>query len=212
MTAPKPDTATSRDATSRDATSRDATSDQSLLRRYRCGSQQAATALYLRYVRRLRRVIRAQVSVELARRVDPEDVIQSVFGSFFRRLDSDLYDVPPGGELWNLFLVMALNKIRNLAAFHRAGKRDMRRAREIEWYDRLPETKGDRQAGFALLDLVIDDTLAAMPEAHRQIVQLRLEGYDVAEIAQKTQRSRRTVERLLQQMRGKLRELLDHHD
>jgi DNA-directed RNA polymerase specialized sigma24 family protein len=40
------------------------------------------------------------------------------------------------------------------------------------------------------------------------MVELRVEGYEVAEVARKTGRSRRTVERILQEARLKLGELL----
>src|SRR5262245_23793795 len=101
-------------------------SDHSLLRRFRRGSQDAATQLYLRYVHRLRALVRANCSSQLTRRLEPEDIVQSVFRRFFRRVLKGDYDVPPGEELWGLFLVIALNKIRAEEAFHRAGKRDVR--------------------------------------------------------------------------------------
>src|SRR5947209_3466676 len=101
-------------------------SDHSLLRRFRRGSQDAATQLYLRYVHRLRALVRANCSTALTRRLEPEDIVQSVFRRFFGRVVQGDYDVPPGEELWGLFLVIALNKIRAEEAFHRAGKRDMR--------------------------------------------------------------------------------------
>src|SRR3954454_15874075 len=93
-------------------------SDGSLLERFRRGSQDAATQLYLRYAERLRGLARAQISPLLARRIALDDVVQSVFGSFFRRAAEGFYDVPAGEELWRLFLVLALNKIRGLASYH----------------------------------------------------------------------------------------------
>src|SRR2546430_6231837 len=51
-------------------------SDHSLLQRYRRGSEDAATQLYLRYVHRLGQPAQA---------VDIDDLVQTVFGSFFRR-------------------------------------------------------------------------------------------------------------------------------
>src|SRR3954471_22692461 len=82
--------------------------DASLLRRLRLGSEDAATQLYLRYAARLHAPARAQYSPELARQVDAEDLVQSIFGSFFRGANRGLYEVPVGEELWKLFLVIAL--------------------------------------------------------------------------------------------------------
>src|SRR4051794_32382269 len=101
-------------------------SDRSLLARLRGGQQDAATELYLRYAQRLRALVRARCSSQLARRLEPDDIVQSVFRRFFRRVLQGDYDVPPGEELWGLLLVIALNKIRTEETFHRAGKRDVR--------------------------------------------------------------------------------------
>ena len=101
-------------------------SDHSLLRRFRRGNQDAATALYLRYAGRLRAFAESKFTLSLARRIDAEDIVQSVFRSFFQHAKRGLYDVPAGEELWKILLVIALNKIRTQLTFHRAAKRDVR--------------------------------------------------------------------------------------
>src|SRR5438067_13394663 len=90
----------------------DPPSERSLLRRYRGGSEDAATQLYRRYAHRLRALARAKCSAQLARRVDADDIVQSVFRTFFHAASRGCYDVPAGDDLWNLLLVIALNKIR----------------------------------------------------------------------------------------------------
>ena len=86
-----------------------AASDHSLIVRVRGGQQDAATQLYLRYAQRVRALVRSRCSPQVARRVEPEDLVQSIFRRFFRRVLHGDYDVPAGEELWGLFLVMALN-------------------------------------------------------------------------------------------------------
>src|SRR3954447_25024565 len=98
-------------------------SDRSLLRRLQHGQADASTELYLRYAERLLALAAAQSSPELARRVDPEDIVQSVFRTFSRRASLGHYTVPDGEEIWKLLLVIALNKVRAVGAFHRAAKR-----------------------------------------------------------------------------------------
>src|SRR3954463_5467181 len=102
-------------------------SDHSLLKRYRSGNEEAATALYRRYAQRLRGLARAQLSAELARHVPVDDIVQSVFASFFRGVNQTLYDVPAGEELWKLLLVIALHKIRAKGNYHHRARRDTRR-------------------------------------------------------------------------------------
>jgi RNA polymerase sigma factor (sigma-70 family) len=183
-------------------------SDSSLLRRLRLGSEDAATQLYLRYAQRLLALARAKSSPDLARRVDPEEIVQSVFGSFFRGASSGYYDVPVGEELWKLFLVIALNKIRAKGAYHRAAKRDVRRTAGGEYLEQCPERPEGQEAALGFLKLTVEEALERLPPQHRRMVTFRVEGHEVAEIAERTGRSKRTVERILQEARTRLAHLL----
>jgi RNA polymerase sigma-70 factor (ECF subfamily) len=185
-------------------------SDHSLLRRLRGGSEDAATQVYLRYANRLRALTRTNFSPGLARRVEIEDIVQSVFGSFFRGASRGDYDVPAGEELWKLFLVIALNKIRTKGAYHHAAKRDVRRTAGGEGLERLAESPAEEdEAAYAILQMTIDEALDQLPPQHRQLLVLRIEGHEVPEIARQVGRSKRTVERILQECRKKLAGLLD---
>src|SRR3954466_1386611 len=133
-------TESARDGPAPDATT--APSDRSLLRRLRGGSEDAATQLYRRYAHRLRALARANTSAHLARRVDAEDIVQSVFRIFFTAASQGLYDVPAGEDLWKLLLVIALNKIRTEGDFHQAAKRDVRTTAELDRLARAPGPGG----------------------------------------------------------------------
>jgi RNA polymerase sigma-70 factor (ECF subfamily) len=180
-------------------------SDRSLLARLRRGQQDAATELYLRYAQRLRALVRARCSSQLARRLEPDDIVQSVFRRFFRRVLQGDYDVPPGEELWGLLLVIALNKIRTEETFHRAGKRDVRLSAQPADPSLLETCAVDDSA---LLEVSVEDILSQLPPSYRELVELRIQGHEVAELASRTGRSKRTVERILQDVRSRLRQLL----
>jgi RNA polymerase sigma-70 factor (ECF subfamily) len=185
-------------------------SDRSLLHRFQQGDADAATQLYLRYAQRLRALTREKCPDDLNSRFDPDDIVQSVFRSFFRVAREGLYEVPDGADLWRLLLVIALNKIRTQGAFQRAAKRDVRMTCGID-SDQVPAgtRHPDLDAEAAFLRVAADEALERLPEPHRRTAQLRLEGYEVAEIAQKVGRSKRTVERLLQECRHKLGNLFN---
>ena len=51
--------------------------------------------------KRLNSLVERQCSAELTRWLEVEDIVQSVFVSFFRRVRQGYYDVPDGDELWN---------------------------------------------------------------------------------------------------------------
>lgn len=188
-------------------------SDSSLLKRLRHGDFDAATQLYIRYAYRLRLLAQAQCSPGLARHVGLEDIVQSVFGSFFRRAAEGAYDVPDGNELWNLLLVITLNKIRAKAIFHQARKRDVRRTTEgVDLDDWFSSAQRSDNVPYAILRLVIDEGLQEFEEKDREAICLRIDGYQVDEIAQRTGRSKRTVERILQEFRKKLSAVLEQQE
>jgi RNA polymerase sigma-70 factor (ECF subfamily) len=181
-------------------------SDATLLDRYRRGDEDAATQLYRRYAGRLCRITDQQLSANLTARVDNEDVLQSVFRSFFRRVSDGQYTLAAGEELWKLLLVIAVNKVRSLGKHHRARKRDVR---ATSGSHSLPSLSGsDAGAAYQELQFVLSELLESLPEAQQQIVQMRLEGHDINEITAQSRRARRTVERVLQDFRAELRRKL----
>jgi len=187
-----------------------ALSDGTLLRRFQSGEDDAATAIYLRYAKRLQRLAASQTGVELAVRLDPEDVVQSVFRTFFRRAAEGHYEIPDGEELWKLFLVIALNKIRSLGQYHRAAKRDLKNTKNfsnIEPYVASNDSP-DEQA-YNVLRMTIDDVLKDLSESQREIIMLRIEGNHVNTIAETVGRAKRSVERVLQSFRETLSEQLE---
>ena len=184
-------------------------SDRSLLIRVKEGNSDAATALYLRYAERLGALARAKSSQTLARQVSAEEIVQSVFGSFFRGTQNGYYDLPAGDELWGLFLVIALNKIRAKGLYHQAAKRDARRTVGSDVLEGQTDQLGnDDEAALKTLEMTIDESLKTFPAGYREVVDLRVQGYEVAEIAERTKRSKRTVERILQEVRKTLSNLM----
>jgi RNA polymerase sigma-70 factor (ECF subfamily) len=187
--------------------------DHSLIQRVRLGQKDAADQLYQRYAYRLRELARAQCSSDLAKREEVEDIVQSVFGSFFRGANQGYYDVPAGEELWKLFLVIALNKIRAKANYYHAAKRDVRRTLSGGWFENsLEQVAAVDGSAEAVLHLTVEETLEGLPPKHREVLRLRVEGFEVKDIAQQVGCSKRTVERLLQEARGRLAQFLKPED
>ena len=182
-------------------------SDRSLLRRFRLGEPDAATALYVRYADRLQALAKSQTSEQLSARFDPEDVVQSVFRTFFRRASEGLYVVPPGEQLWQLLLVLALNKVRALAVYHRAQKRDVCRTAGSPGLDAFQGVKDENP--MQILAMIIDEVVGNLPDVQQQMIKLRIDGHEVQQIAEQTSRSKRSVERVLQKVRHELAELID---
>jgi len=184
--------------------------DKSLLRLFREGKADAATNLYHRYACRLMAFARSQLSSNLARRMEPEDLIQSVFAVFFQEARKGNYVVPANGDLWQLLLVIALNKIRTRGSYHHAAKRDSRVTIDFDFFSAADSIPPEEDEGkIAFLQLAIREAFEHLPPQHRSVMKLRMEGYEVAEISRLTERSKRTVERILQESREILSRLLE---
>jgi DNA-directed RNA polymerase specialized sigma24 family protein len=65
---------------------------------------------------------------------------------------------------------------------------------------------GSREVARTVLYLSVDEIIQRQPESHRGIIRLRIDGLDVQSIAEREQRSKRTVERVLQSFRNQLME------
>jgi hypothetical protein len=66
---------------------------QELLDRLKQGDETAAGELLDRYALRLIAFPKSRIHGRLQRRIDPEAVMQSAFGSFFRRVSEGAYEV-----------------------------------------------------------------------------------------------------------------------
>ena len=180
-------------------------SDIVLLDRFRSGDEDAALQLYYRYADRLLRLASKNTPAELAPRFDPEDIVQSVFRTFFRRAAKGQYEAPEGDELWKLLLVMALNKVRARGTYHRAGKRDIRKTQQLlQGTEQLDEKNAEEAK--SILCLSVEEMIQKQPASHRGIIRLRIDGLEVQAIADRENRSKRTVERILQSFRTQLME------
>lgn len=177
--------------------------DGSLLRRLAAGQENAADTLYRRYAERIRALARARLPEHLTARMDADDVVQSVFRAFFQSARRGLYQVLDGEGLWCLLAAVTVNKVRSLHTYHGATRRDARSTVPFEAdQDDLPVLES------SLMEVVVKDVLEHLPESERSAVEMRLEGYEVAEIANRTGRSKRSVERSLQKAREHLTELM----
>jgi RNA polymerase sigma factor (sigma-70 family) len=184
--------------------------DRSLVRRFRVGSSGAAEQLYRRYSDRIRTLVRSNLSRGLCRRLEADDIVQSVFRRFFEAARQGRYLLPAGEELWDLLAVIALNRLRSEEQFHRAGKRDLRRTVGLEALVMEAKSgRGPTETLDTVLTLAVDEVLGRLPTHYREVVRLRMEGYGVAEIAVRISRSKRTVERMLQEVQTRLRSVLN---
>ena len=87
--------------------------------------EEAARQLWLHFADRLSAVVRHRLDPRLLRRVDVEDVVQSIFVGFFAAVPGP--DGPPRSreDLWRLLVHFTMCKVANTADRHRARRRDV---------------------------------------------------------------------------------------
>jgi RNA polymerase sigma-70 factor, ECF subfamily len=184
-------------------------SDHELVGQARGGDQDASTQLYGRYAKRVTALVKKRCSDRLARDAGVDDIVQSVFKTLFEQICHGCYDVPDGDELWKLLLVLALNKIRSKAEYYGARKRNGHaNPDETPPQERVCMHIDVRVYATVQIEFLLNETLERLPPQHRLMVKLRVEGYKVDEIARMTGRSRRSAERILQETRARLLDLL----
>lgn len=177
--------------------------DRSLLRRVEHGDNDAATQFYHRHASGLLDIAKQRIAVFLQSQVDPEDIVQSVFKSFFKRASNGEYVAPEGADLFNLLTVIAMRKINAKADYLQSQRRDVRKQCQVDDLDVIQSTSTDNLALFELCS-TIDELLSEVSEVQQEIIRRRLEGYSIEDISEKCGRSRRTVERELQAFRDRL--------
>src|SRR5262249_38052565 len=122
-------------AASRKATVDDAAGN--LVARWRAGDERAAAELFSRYAQRLIALARSRLSPKLSARIDPEDVVQSVYRSFFAETREGRYDLQRGGDLWQLLVVITLHKLNDQVKHNSSGKRAVGREQHFGSEDSL---------------------------------------------------------------------------
>ncbi|MGE0760783.1 MAG: RNA polymerase sigma factor [Pirellulaceae bacterium] len=172
----------------------------------------AVDELYRRYLPRLIALVRKRLSRPLSRRLDPEDVVQSAYRSFFAAAGQEKFVLERSGDLWRLLARITLNKLADQCAWHRAARRDV----SIERSSAERETPRCEQPEAVSLE-PSPEHVAAVAEEIRlllenldpvqgQMVEMRLNGYTIQDIAESCCRSERTVRRLFESLRARLQD------
>jgi RNA polymerase sigma-70 factor (ECF subfamily) len=171
-----------------------------LLARYREGDEQAAVEIFERYLVRLTTLARARLSSKLARKVDPEDVVQSAYRSFFRSASEGKFVLQASGHLWSLLAKITLRKVYRQVERHSAAKMNVNQEQSHVHWDGIPlEQVADEPSPYevAAIAEMLRDVMTQLTVLQRQMLELHLQGHCVPDIAVATNRSTKTVRRLL---------------
>ncbi len=174
-----------------------------LLERFREGDEGAAEAIFARYFDRLTALARARLSARLARRADPEDIALSAYRSFFVEARAGRFVLGRGGDLWRLLAAIAGHKLLKRARHEGAARRSMAAEVSLEGAAGAPSAGPTAEEAVALADEV-ERALGLLDPFAGRVLELRLRGLALAEIAAEAGRSERSVRRALARIREAL--------
>jgi RNA polymerase sigma-70 factor (ECF subfamily) len=183
-----------------------------LMARLRAGDEDAAARVFRQFTRRLIGLARARLAPAVRQKVDPEDVLQSAYKSFFRRHADGEFDLDGWDGLWGLLTCITLRKCVEQVEHFQAACRDVRReaagpslGRYAGPWQALAREPTPPEA--VLLTEAVEELLRTLTVRDRAIVSLALQGYTVEEISEQLGRPPRTVYRVLAGVKDQLREM-----
>ena len=185
---------------------------ENLLERCRDGDDEAASRLFAEYSKRLLTIVERELGKDLKQRLDPEDITQTVFRTFFRRNSAGLIRIVHRTPLWRLFVTITLNKVRRKARDARAARRDPTAEAGQDASENVLAATASLEPTpeqAAILKELLEHAVDGLDDSEAAMLRMCLEGYSTTEIAAETGVSRWTVRRVLDWIGTQLEESIE---
>lgn len=178
--------------------------DRDLIAAFKAGSETAARDLFDRYCEKLMRLARRRIGQRMTTRVDPEDVIQSAFRTFFVHVKNDEFTFEGEDDLFKLLVRLTVNKTLRQIAHHRAAKRDPSKevaqgSGDNDILANITAHEPSPEVEVAVLD-ELERFLGQLPEFDRRVLELKLQGNSTTEIAEALGSYDRKIRRVLERI------------
>ena len=173
----------------------------------RNGDADSARRIFEHFSQRLCRLAQRHLTSKVRQRVDEEDVVQSVFRTFFHRDSQGQFQVDHSDELWRLLVTITVRKARGIWRKNSTAARDVGREMNIE------DADPNQMVAFAheptvvealVLADEIETLLVGMSERTARALELRMGGYSPSEAADLMGISRQAFYRLLDPLKQRL--------
>jgi RNA polymerase sigma-70 factor, ECF subfamily len=175
-----------------------------IMARLRGGDDEAARQVFQRFACRLMALARQRLDRRMRPKVDAEDVLQSVFQSFFTRAAQGQYDLASWDALWGLLMVITISKCARRAEHFRTAKRDVTRELASVTTGEALLAREPTPDDAAVLTDTVEELLRGLEPHEQEMLTLFLQGYSIPEISRQVGWAERTVHRLLARTRKRL--------
>ncbi len=186
-----------------------------LMERLRLGDPEVAEHVFKEFGQRLINLARCRLGGNFRSKVDPEDIMQSVFKSFFRRQADNPFVLESWENLGSLLTVLTLRKCGFRNSYFRAQCRDVKR--ELAPRATTDDVRANWEAiareptplEVAVFNETVSDLLRDLSPRDRAIVERSLQGLSVQEVSAEVNFTERTVQRVLARTKARLERLAD---
>jgi RNA polymerase sigma factor (sigma-70 family) len=181
-----------------------ATDDRALAQEIQAGSESAAKELFDKYCERLMRTAKRRIGQRMASRFDPEDVIQSAFRTFFKRVKNDEFTFEQEEDLFKLLVRLTVRKTLRQVVHHKAAKRSTDKehtdsSEDSHLLSQLSGAEPTPDMEVTLLD-EFEKLMNSLNPQERQVVEMKLQGFSTVEIAEKLGSYDRKIRRILERV------------
>ena len=170
-----------------------------VIERIRKGDEDAARELLLHFEPHVRRVVRRRLPVVMRSKFDSMDFVQSVWGDFFPKLVKGEIDFDSPQRLARFLTIVAKAKVTT--EFRRRFGKKFDLHKEVGMGTGLfyvPGKGGDPSPSQQVVAHErMEEILSGRPEMHKQILELRSQGFTFVEIAEKLGIDERSARRIL---------------
>lgn len=148
-----------------------------------------------RYSDRLLRFAGSRLPTAIRARVDPSDIVQSAFRSFFQRQELGQFEYSEVEDIWRLLASITFHKLQHSIRHHSRQRRDVHRDEAGYEVIAATEAESPTASSLSIMQETLEVILGELPATHQKVLTLRLEGHQIEDIAEKLGVSTRTVNR-----------------
>jgi len=184
-----------------------------LVQRLESGDDEAAAILFDRYARRLIGLARRRLHERVRPKTDADDVVNSVIRTFCRRAAERPFNLDGPDALWALLVEITLRKCGRWNRHFRTRKRDIRREQtppplsDFDCNNEPLDAAAPRPEDEAVLREMVERLLGALDDRARAVCEMRLQGYEIGEIAAALKCSTATINRKIRNIKDRMKQL-----
>jgi|GEM_PF-648658 len=174
-----------------------------LLQEFQAGDGAAIEKVFLAVAADLRKAVDRTIPARLRTKVDADDIVQSVWTRLLPGFRRSRWEFESAGHLRAFLLKATRNRLLEGIRRHRGAMNREEPLCESAGADARAVEK-PRPSAFARAGELQERLLTMCPQAHREIVRLRLKGLHLAEIAARTGFHESSIRRILYDLARRL--------